>query len=68
MKKGFEVEITSLVKCDFCGKDAQYDARTITGAWAYMCVKHFGLYGIGLGVGKGQRLVMKGENYNVDNL
>lgn len=38
---------------------ALYDGKTIHGPWAYMCAEHFRLYGVGLGTGKGQRLVAR---------
>lgn len=53
------VIVDALPKCDFCSiHRAQYDGRTIQGAWANMCYLHFTMYGIGLGLGKGQRLVV----------
>jgi len=45
-----------LPKCSFCEDRAKYDGKTIYGSWAYMCEKHFKEYGVGLGVGRGQRL------------
>lgn len=60
------VEVKELPPCDFC-KDAaitwpaRFDGKTINGAWAYMCGGHFVLYGTGLGLGIGQRLILKGE-------
>ena len=61
------VEIDSPQYCDFCkdGGDpkvkveAQYDAKTVMGPWAYMCQAHYTQYGDGLGLGFGQRLVLK---------
>jgi hypothetical protein len=46
--------------CDSAGKkvEAVYDGKTIHGPWAYMCEEHFGQYGIGLGTGRGQRLIV----------
>lgn len=32
-----------------------------SGQWANMCQRHFDSYGIGLGLGKGQRLVLEDE-------
>jgi len=51
-------ETKTIVKedCDFCGKNAFYDGKTIKGPWAFMCEEHFNLYGVGLGIGKGQIL------------
>lgn len=47
--------------CDFCDEDhrrkAVVDGKTIFGPWANMCLVHFSLYGIGLGTGRGQRIV-----------
>jgi hypothetical protein len=55
--------------CDLLGWDdvhkgvkveAEYDgATTPTGQWAYMCETHYRRYGIGLGLGMGQRLILK---------
>lgn len=51
-------------KCDFCKMlpsheevEAKYDGKTSIGSWALMCEEHFKRYGIGLGLGKGQKLV-----------
>ncbi len=46
--------------CDFCLEkgeevEAQYDGKTVYGAWANMCKEHFQRYGLGLG--RGQRLI-----------
>lgn len=61
-----QVEVVVLPPCDFCSmrgerKDAQYDAASRMGSWAFMCEDHFRQYGVGLGTGRGQRLVVKGE-------
>lgn len=40
------------------GVTAYYDGKTIIEAhWAYMCEECFQKYGVGLGLGKGQRLI-----------
>jgi len=44
--------------CNFCGDEAKWDGRTVFGAWAYMCDLHFALYGVGTGLGRGQRLIV----------
>ena len=49
------------MRCDFCkmrGIDriATVDGKTQAGPWAGMCDVHFEQHGVGLGVGKGQRL------------
>ena len=56
-----EVEMLEVVTCDFCDKVARYDARMEFGSWAYMCEEHFKQYGIGLGTGKGQKLIYKNK-------
>ena len=45
-------------KCDLCqdGTEAVYDAKTKMGPWGYLCQAHFDKYGVGLGLGKGQKL------------
>ena len=57
--------VTTLPACDICSPDttptgrreAAYDGKTHNGPWAYMCHTHFGTHGVGLGLGRGQRLV-----------
>lgn len=49
--------------CDLCKSQglqvqAVYDGKTIHGPWAYMCEEHFGALGVGLGTGRGQRLIV----------
>lgn len=58
---GEQVEVASLPPCDLCanGTLATYDAKTLMGPWANMCQYHFDARGIGLGTGKGQRLVVR---------
>jgi len=50
--------------CDFCSSDteADYDGKTIFGAWGYMCQSHFEQYGVGLGTGRGQELIVEDED------
>jgi hypothetical protein len=38
---------------------ACYDGKTIYGSWAFMCQECFTKYGVGLGTGRGRRLVLK---------
>jgi hypothetical protein len=40
-------------------REAIYDAKTRGGGWAYLCEADFRLYGVGLGVGSGQRLLVQ---------
>lgn len=44
-------------KCDFCDSSAKYDGKTAGGPWANMCEKHFKAYGVGLGTGRGQKII-----------
>lgn len=56
-----EVKVDELPQCDYCHitkTPARYDAKSKSGPWAYMCGTHYNEYGIGLGTGKGQRLVL----------
>lgn len=60
------VIVKALPGCDICRsegvtKSAKYDGKTIMGPWANMCLTHFKGYGVGLGTGRGQRLVLAGE-------
>lgn len=62
---GTVAEVAVLPPCDFCKQvdphshvDAAFDGKTKQGPWANMCTTHYGLYGIGLGTGRGQRLVV----------
>ena len=59
-----EVVVPVLPPCDYCvehGKDtpAHFDGKTVYGPWANMCTYHFREFGIGLGLGIGQRLIVK---------
>lgn len=56
---GTEVRVTCLPLCDIDPShgDAHYDGKTRYGPWAFMCEACFVRDGIGLGTGRGQRLV-----------
>lgn len=61
-----EVLIDQYPDCDLClGRgattEAHYDAATVFGAWGYLCEEDFKRYGVGLGTGKGQRLVLRSQ-------
>lgn len=63
-----EVIVDKLPPCDFCQRDptiafqaAHYDGKTRMGPWADMCEEHFQQYGVGLGLGKGQKLILRGK-------
>ena len=51
------VKVAALPNCDFCGAAAHYDGKTKIGPWANMCENCFKKLGVGLGLGKGQKLV-----------
>jgi len=59
VKPHTEVVVSKLPKCDFCSATAQYDGKTRMGPWANMCPMHFRTYGVGLGLGRGQKLILK---------
>jgi len=60
-----KVAVLKLPPCDLCKLEgvrpriARYDGKTRSGQWAYMCEDHFRWYGIGLGEGRGQKLVVE---------
>lgn len=58
-KERTEVVMEEDQACNFCPQVAAYDGRTVYGSWAYMCEDCYKIYGIGLGIGKGQKLVKK---------
>ena len=58
------VTVDKYPMCDFCATEivdsaARYDAKTMGGPWANMCERHFEAHGIGLGVGRGQRYLLR---------
>lgn len=61
------VYVDELPPCGLCVRvgratKARYDAKLcLGGAWAYVCGMHFAIYGLGLGTGLGQRLLLFGE-------
>jgi glutaredoxin len=57
-----KVEVLTIPRCDFCTEAARYDARTSLGPWAYLCAAHYARYGIALGLGWGQELILKEES------
>jgi hypothetical protein len=60
-----KVEVATLPKCDMhemtgaAAAEAHYDGKTKFGPWAFMCEDCFAAYGIGLGTGRGQKLVVR---------
>jgi hypothetical protein len=59
MKDHTEVVVKEFPRCDLCQSEARYDGRTVLGPWANMCYGHFKSHGVGVGLGKGQKLVKK---------
>lgn len=62
-----EVVVALLPPCDIhrgesddSTVDAAYDGKTRWGPWANMCEDCWNHYGVGLGLGKGQRLIARG--------
>ena len=55
------VVVDKIPNCDFCKEPtpAYADGQTKMGPWANMCEPCFDMYGVGLGLGKGQRLLTK---------
>lgn len=56
-----EVLVDELPPCDLCrdGTPAAYDAKTRGGPWAYLCESHMTTRGMGVGLGVGQKLVVR---------
>lgn len=59
MSKHETVLVNEIPKCDFCGEPGIYDSKTTFGSWANLCEKHFGQYGSGLGLGRGQKRILR---------
>jgi hypothetical protein len=64
MHNGTTVIVPGRPLCDICAQTglktrAFYDGATREGPWAYMCGTHFAEHGVGLGTGRGQRLIVK---------
>jgi hypothetical protein len=56
--------LTERPDCDLCAAEgrkrpAAIDGATTMGPWAYLCIEHYDRYGVGLGMGKGQRLLIE---------
>jgi hypothetical protein len=54
-----EVLVTEIPPCDFCGEPAIMDGKTKAGPWAYMCSDCARVHSVGIGLGRGQKLVLK---------
>ena len=55
--------VDELPNCDMpgCDEPAEYDARTRSGQWGNFCQDHFDQQGCRLGLGRGQKLVVRGS-------
>ena len=58
-----ETFVEKLSQCNFCSETAAYDGRTKMGPWAYMCEEHFEIQGVGLGIGRGQKLKLRPKSF-----
>lgn len=59
INKGTETIVDKLPKCSFCNRKAQYDMKLAQGGqWAYLCEADK-WRGIKLGIGYGQKLIVK---------
>lgn len=56
-----EVEVTDRRRCQFCFAPATIDGATKYGPWANMCTACHAEVGVGVGLGKGQRLIYVGK-------
>ena len=59
---GTAVGMAAIPNCDLCPDPtpAAYDAATRMGPWGNLCESCYSRYGIGLGTGRGQRLILTG--------
>jgi hypothetical protein len=71
---GTEVEVTQLPNCNIHAAHkgdpnvpALYDGKTVLGPWANMCQECFDEVGVGLGTGRGQKLVVKTPGNDVQH-
>lgn len=53
------VEVAVLPACDMCSALGLRVVERGRGPWADMCLVHFEDFGVGLGLGRGQRLVVR---------
>lgn len=64
--KNNQIKVNRIPICDICKQyEAVIDGKTKKGCWAFMCFNCFGIHGVGLGLGKGQELIL--EVTNEDN-
>jgi hypothetical protein len=62
-RRGAVARVSRIPSCDIrgCSRDAVVDGKTVHGFWGYLCYVHFMSLGVGLGIGKGQVLVLESE-------
>jgi hypothetical protein len=57
------VVVSEIRNCDMCRQDppapAYADGKMVSGPWANMCKDCFEIYGVGLGLGMGQELLLE---------
>lgn len=63
-KSGDTTRVAVLPHCDFCMENgitrpATVDGKTKNRYWANMCETHFIVFGLGVGTGIGQRLILE---------
>lgn len=62
-KAGMEAVVSQLPPCDLHpDRPAGYDFRTQAGFWMFGCERCFRLMGLGLGTGRGQKLIVRKES------
>lgn len=59
VKPDTTVEVDNLPSCDFCDEDAWYDFKTSGGPWANGCEECFKANNGQLGLGMGQKFILK---------
>jgi hypothetical protein len=67
-ERGTEVVVDAIPTCDICiwrgvhpPRPAAYDGKTkATGTWAWQCEEHHKSDGMGVGLGRGQKLILRG--------
>ena len=61
MKNHTEVVVSTIPKCQFCEQPAMYDA-VVGRPWGYVCNIHFAEYECKVGLGLGQKLILRDTN------
>jgi len=71
MNNHTQVKVDRLPDCDICSvkglaRPAHYDIKMPMGGWANVCEEHYDYYGTGLGLGKGQALILEQEGGEIE--